>query len=345
MDPGSALRTRRVLGFFGTGFALWAAVLLVRLFQLQVVQYEKHCKAAQKQHVRRDQLPAARGLIVDRNGSLLAASLLRDTVTVDPRHIPSAEEAAAVFSRILRLPYQPLRDKLERLRSRRAGHFVIKRRILPEESRQLRALRRPWIQLWPEVVRYYPKGTLAAHVIGSVDFEQRGVVGLERALDGEMAGQKGVLTTVADVWDRVVQPLEFDPPRPGVSLGLTLDERIQFVAERELEAAATANGCSSGSVVVMNPHTGEVLALASYPGFDPNQPPRNRQEDQVRSRNHAVSVPFEPGSVFKVVTLTAALETTSLRPETVIPCGNGRIALFGRVVHDHHPYSALSVAD
>lgn len=345
MAPGAGPRASRVLGLLTAGFLFWALVLLARLVQIQWIRHPEYAEAARRQHVRELPLPAPRGSILDRNGSLLAASLALESVSVDPRYIPSPEEAARLFSQTLGLPYGPLRDKLAELQRRRAGFVYIKRRLSPEESRRLRALGKSWIQLTPEVVRHYPKGKLAAHLIGTVDFEQKGALGLELAFDGTVGGKHGAVKVVSDVWRRLVQPVAYEAPQPGSSLALTVDERIQYVAEQELEAAARAEGCSSGSVVVMNPHTGELLAVATYPGFDPNVPPRDPDEARIRFHNYAVSVPFEPGSVFKVVTLTAALETTDLRPETIVNCGNGRIALYGRVVHDHHPYSALSVAD
>ena len=129
-------------------------------------------------------------------------------------------------------------------------------------------------------------------------------------------------------------------PQPGKNLTLTIDERIQYVAERELKKAVEKNHCKTGSLVVMNPKTGEILAMTSYPSYNPNDRPE--EGENLSSRlNLAVSAPFEPGSVFKVVTIAAGLETTNITPHTIIPCGNGRMTLFKRVIHDHNSYSAL----
>jgi cell division protein FtsI (penicillin-binding protein 3) len=134
-------------------------------------------------------------------------------------------------------------------------------------------------------------------------------------------------------------------PVPGATLTLTLDPQLQFRAERELEAAARASGAEAGSVVVLDPYTGDVLAMASYPTFNPNLPPA-QGEDAMRARqNLAVSRTFEPGSVFKVITVAAAMEKTNLTPESMVDCGNGLLNLYGRVIHDHDPYRSLSVAD
>src|SRR5262249_11912796 len=133
-------------------------------------------------------------------------------------------------------------------------------------------------------------------------------------------------------------------PEPGADLTLTIDSNLQYDAEKQLEKALISSGAKTGSLVALNPYTGEILAMANYPTYDPNLPPSPGDPAEARS-NLAITTPFEPGSVFKVITLSAALETTSLRPDTVINCGNGTINLFGRVIHDHNSYSALSMAD
>ena len=155
-----------------------------------------------------------------------------------------------------------------------------------------------------------------------------------------MAGSAQVLT---DVNKRGIESELFDEPKVGTNLALTIDERIQFAAERDLKAAVETANARTGTVVVMNPHTGEMLAMASYPTFDPNKPPQRGEARKARL-NLAVAAPFEPGSVFKVITLAAALETTNLRPESILPCGS--INMFHRVIHEaKHAYGPLSMAD
>ena len=182
-----------------------------------------------------------------------------------------------------------------------------------------------WIGFQRESQRHYPKGSLAAHVLGSVDFEEKGNAGIEKSLDEDLRGQPGQMRLLTDVKRRGIEshPGYRGAARPAVTL--TIDERIQFVAERELAAAVQAHHATSGSVVVMNPYTGEILALASYPTYDPNDAPK--PEDVADRQNHAVSVPFEPGSVFKVITLSAALETTTLTPDSLINCHGGVLRL------------------
>jgi len=345
MDPRAERVAATRLFLLGVAGLLWAVVILLRLIQVQVVRHDYYAAEARAQHLRKVALPAPRGVIFDRNLRPLAMSRRRESVYLDPRHVPDPQQAAVLLADALGLDRAALLGRLERARAQRRGFLWIKRRISQEESERLRRLRQPWIRFEPELVREYPNGELAAHLVGAVGFDQQGSFGLEHSLERELGGRRGWARVLADVRNRPLETMEAADPEPGANVGLTIDERIQFVAERELKAAAEAEGCRAGSVVVMDPGNGELLAVASFPGFDPNQPPRNKDEERLRALNHAVSAPFEPGSVFKIVTVAAALETTRLRPETVIPCGNGRIALFGRVVRDHHPYSALSLAD
>ncbi|HYP06862.1 MAG TPA: penicillin-binding protein, partial [Bryobacteraceae bacterium] len=157
-------------------------------------------------------------------------------------------------------------------------------------------------------------------------------------------GIPGEMRTEADVKRDIFERTVFTKAQPGRNVTLTIDERIQFVAERALKNAVEVNKCTTGSIVVMNPQTGEILAMTSYPTFDPNERPEPG-EDMKPRLNLAVSAPFEPGSVFKVITIAAALETTNITPKTVIACGNGRMTLFKRVIRDVHAYPALSVED
>jgi cell division protein FtsI (penicillin-binding protein 3) len=215
------------------------------------------------------------------------------------------------------------------------GFLWIKRQISAQEAQSLRNLNLDWIEFENESQRRYPKGTLAAHVLGSVNYEESGTAGIEKTLDRDLRGQPGQVRLLTDVKRRGIDSQLDTQARMGSSVTLTIDERLQFVAEKEIAAQVDKLHARSGSVVVMNPYNGDVLALASYPTYDPNLPP-GEAEPVSNRQNHAVSVPFEPGSVFKVVTLTAALETTDLRPESLINCHGGVLKLPGRVIHDSH---------
>ena len=346
MRPGLEDRATGRLNLLVCGAVLWAACIFGRLIHLQVLSYSELHKVADAQHLKNIEIPAPRGIIADRNGQPLAMSLPVDSVCVDPRRVPDPTVAGEILGGILDLDAAALslrmRAALDNPKNR--GFLWIKRKISPEESERLRSLRLDWIEFRAESRRYYPKQTLAAHLLGGVDHEERGNAGLEMSLDDDLQGVPGAMRMLTDVRQRGFASEEFQEHQTGRNLTLSIDERIQYVCERELKTAVESNDCQTGSIVVMNPHTGEILAMANYPTFDPNQPVPAGGSAPARF-NLAVSVPFEPGSVFKVITVAAALETTPLRAESIIPCGNGHITLFGRVIHDHNAYAALSMAD
>ncbi|MDQ6705431.1 MAG: transpeptidase family protein, partial [Acidobacteriota bacterium] len=180
--------------------------------------------------------------------------------------------------------------------------------------------------------------------IGTVDFEENGNSGIEQSLNEELEGHAGALHMLVDVKQRGREGRLDNAASPGRPVQLTIHGRLQYIAETELKKAVLAHQCKSGSIVAMNPKNGEILAMANYPAFDPNQPVKPGQNVAGRS-NLAVTTPFEPGSVFKVITIAAALETTNIRPQTVVSCGNGHLTLFGRTIHDHNSYASLPVED
>jgi cell division protein FtsI (penicillin-binding protein 3) len=229
-------------------------------------------------------------------------------------------------------------------RNNHRGYLVVKRGITNDELQSIRLQPVDYIDFEQGSKRRYPNGGLAAHVLGSVDSDERGDYGIERKLNQELGGSPGKLRVLTDVKRRGIESRVEVEGKIGTPLTLTIDSRIQFTAERELEAAVTTHSATSGSVVVMNPYNGDILALASYPTYDPNTRPQNSQ-DAAKRLNHAVEAPFEPGSVFKVLTLAAALETTRLTPDTIINC-TPTITLFKRTIHEAHPrgYGAIPMS-
>ncbi|MEO8027993.1 MAG: penicillin-binding protein, partial [Bryobacteraceae bacterium] len=232
-----------------------------------------------------------------------------------------------------------------------SGFLWVKRRVTHEEAERLRSMKLDWIEFRTESQRFYPHGQLAAHVIGAMgmthdqkDKDERGVAGVEEVYEADLRGKDGRMRVFKDVKDHAYETEEIEKPTPGADVVLTIDSRIQFVAERELEKAVLQSHSDSGSVIVARPGTGEILAMANYPTYEPGKP-SVRREDLAARRDLAVVAPFEPGSVFKVITMAAALETTNLTPETVLNCGNGKINLFGRIIHDHDSYASLTMAD
>lgn len=339
MDP---LAKKRVNILFRLAF-MWAALILFRLVQLQVVKHAEYQATALRQQERFVEVKAPRGAILDRYGQRLAMSLPVESVCVDPLRVPDLSVAADVLARVLSLDAKQLFDDLMAAKNSRRGFLWVKRKVTAEEAKRLRDLNLDWIEFRTESQRFYPNKSLAAHVLGGVDFEESGNAGIEKSRNADLEGRAGELLVTEDVQKRGFESKVSSAPRPGRDVQLTIDSRIQFVAEQELEKMVKQHRARSGTLVAMDPRTGDILALANWPTYDPNQPPK--PGDVTGRANLAISAPFEPGSVYKVITLSSALETTRLRPESMINCGGGKINLFGRIIHDHSRYSALSMED
>ena len=341
----SAKSTERALI---TGLILlgWALIIVLRLFDLQVFAHDQFVKLAESQQDKLQPVEARRGSILDRNGNYLALSSASQFLVVNPRRIPNKEIAAALLARILQLDARKLQGDLEAAAESKHhhGYFVVDPHVTDDQVQQLRDLKLDWVEIRDGSLRSYPNGELAAHVIGNVGGEGRGAAGIELKFDKELAGTDGLRRVEVDVKQRPFESELVKSPVIGKDIGLTIDSEMQHVGEEALKNAVIQNHADHGSLVAMDPNTGEVLALANYPTYDPNE--RLHAGEGPHGREDlAVVAPFEPGSVFKVVTVSAALETTSLTPDTIINCGNGVITLFGRVIHDSHPYSALPVED
>jgi cell division protein FtsI (penicillin-binding protein 3) len=324
----------------------WALILIFRLFTLQVLAHDNLVKRARRQQEKLEPVAAQRGSIYDRNGSLLAISSPSHIVVVDPRRIPDKATAADLLAGVLSLDARRLEASLEiaSVARRRSGYFVVDQRVSEEQAATLRAMKLDWLEIREGSVRFYPNNDIAAHVIGNLNGEGRGVSGVELKLNRALEGTPGTLRVERDGKENSYSAEIVKAAVPGKDIGLTIDRELQYVAKGALREAVLKNHADHGSLVAMNPNTGEVLALENYPTYDlnehllPGEKPRGRE-------NLAVVAPFEPGSVFKVITLSAALETTRLRPDTIIDCGNGSMKLFSRVIHDHKSYSALSMQD
>jgi cell division protein FtsI (penicillin-binding protein 3) len=324
---------RRLTWVAGLVF-VWGAAIFYNLIKLQIVHHQDYVQKARARQEHLVQIPAARGPILDRTGRPLALSLDTESVDVDPLKLPDLKLNASLLANQLHMDEAELYTRIKATFDSHHAALWVKRDITPQEAQNLRGLNLDWIHIKSESHRHYPKGALAAHVLGGVDFAGSGNAGIEKALDVELRGQASQALRLTDARHRGIDQQLASEGRPGAAITLTIDERLQFVAEREIAAAVEAHGAVSGSVVVMNPYDGQVLALASYPTYDPNQPPASVND--AGRENHATGVSFEPGSVFKVITLSAALETTSLGPESLINCHGGVLTLFTRTIHDSH---------
>ncbi len=321
---------------------IWGGAIFYKLVSLQVVHHQEYVKKARARQEELVQLRAQRGAIMDRTGHPLALSVPTESVSVDPLKVPSLQFDSQVLATQLHLDPTDLFQRIHAAHDSHRGFLWVKRAITHEEADDVRNLRFDWIHVDDGSERHYPNKSLAAHILGGVDFEEKGNGGVEKALDGQLKGAAGRADILTDVHHRGVFELVSEQARAGVSITLTIDERLQFVAEREIAAAVKQHGAVSGSVVAMNPYNGEILALASYPPFDPNEPPENKADVAARA-NHAVGVPFEPGSCFKVITLSAALEATNLKPDSPINTHGGILTGLpgGRVIHDSHAPPSL----
>jgi cell division protein FtsI (penicillin-binding protein 3) len=340
-----AFKRLTLVAWFGI---FWGVVLFARLFQLHVLEHETLRAAAIRQQERIVHVHAPRGTISSggEGGGPLALSVPIRRVAINPLRISKGGEvfAASVIEQLLGVPAKPLVEQIVEARNARNGYLVISEDATESDITRLRGSKLDIFTVEDTYRREYPKGSLAAHVVGWVNRDGHGDAGVERGLEEELAGVPGRMHFLRDSRDRNYhgEVLNEEKPEPGWNITLTIDEAIQHAAEKALKEAVEKEGAPSGTVVVLNPKTGDVLAMASYPFFDPRVRPKNEYE-MLERMNLAIAAPFEPGSVFKAVTVAAALETTRIRPETVINCGNGVIRFPGRVIHDHDPYSYLPV--
>ncbi len=333
---------RRRLAVGALLFGVWTVAIEARLVYLQVAQYSTLMTRAQKQQQRTITAPAKRGEILDRGGRVLAYSVDAETVFADPTEIDDPDAvAAAVCGALDECDANDRQAMAKKLRG--GGQFTyLQRKVSPDEEQRIRELKLKGVAFLKESRRYYPNKELAAHVLGYVGLDNAGLGGLENAYDSQVRGKEGKLLVQTDARQQRVYSQVERPATAGATLELTIDQYLQFVAERELRAGVEENRAAGGSAVIMDPNTGEILAMANYPTFNPNIYGRVREEGR---RNRAVQDLYEPGSTFKIVTASAALEEHVLRPDDLIDTSPGRITFGTRVIRDTHQYGTLSFTD
>jgi cell division protein FtsI (penicillin-binding protein 3) len=313
------------------------AVISGRLFSLQVRQYPKLVEAANRQYRRLVPLVSRRGTIYDRNGRQFAGSLRVSSIFAQPTQVEDPERAATGLAKVLGLPVQRV---LERLRSDKP-FLWIKRRVAPEEAVAVSQLGLKGIGSIAESKRFYPKQELGAHLLGFVGVDDRGLEGLELQYDDCLAGKPKWVVREQDALGRPIFREEAGEAQ-GCDLYLTIDEVIQYVTERELEAAVTKSQAVSGTAIVMDPLTGEILALANSPTFNPNL---YAEAHSFARRNRAVADYYEPGSAFKVVVGAAALEERLVRPDDRLNGEGGAIEVGGIVIRDHERFGTITFSE
>ena len=320
-------------------FSLIAAALIGRAVYLQVMDRQFLLDQGAERHLRVMQIPAHRGMILDRNGEPLAVSTPVDAVWMNPQEISAALGRVPELARALGIPGAQV-QKL--LRENHDKEFVyLKRGMDPYAAQQVTALAIPGVYVQREYRRYYPAGEVTSHVLGFTNVDDAGQEGLELGYNGWLTGVPGAERVIVDRYGRSVQDVEsLRAPRPGQDLVTSIDLRIQYLAYRALKQAVLAQGARSGSIVVMDARTGEVLAMANQPSFNPNN--RDAYPSGVY-RNRAVTDMFEPGSSMKPFTMVAALLSGKYTPASIIDTSPGTLKLAGYTIHDEEDFGRIDL--
>lgn len=329
----SNARILAVARFSTVGFLL----VLARLVDLQVLQHEQLSATAKRQHVGSVEIPARRGHLIDRHGRALALSMQTDSIGIFSDNVSDPSAVATALAEAVVVDEQALRRRIER-----GGFQWVKRMVTLTEAQRARALGLNFLQFEQESRRYYPYGSVAAQVLGTVGIDQMGQAGVELKFESQLRGTPGRGLTQFDALKRRYNWQVLQAPKPGSDVLLNLDLRLQSLAELELERAVRETKSQSGTIILMLPDSGEILAMASWPPFDPNALSRTREDLQNLS-NFAVSAMVEPGSTFKVVTASAALEEGLVSIDDEFDCEMGGMWIDGRRIRDHHPYGILTM--
>lgn len=325
----------RRIYYLAAFLAFWCVAICARLVWVQMICYGDYAGKASRQQQRSIDVSAVRGNIYDRNGNELAMTVNVDSVFAVPSEIPDVHSVAQMLGRILNVDPSELQHRM----SGAHAFAWVARKVDPAAAARIRSLNLKGIYFQKESKRFYPKRELASQVLGYVSMDDEGLGGVEREYDSRLAGKPGKLLISMDARKRWFGRVE-KKPDPGENVVLTVDEKIQFIAERELDKVMADTHAEAGTIIVENPHTGEVLALANRPTFNPNQ----SVTDPRSLKNRAVSDVYEPGSTFKIVTLAAALEEKITNPDEVVDCQMGSIVVNGLKIHDHKAYGPLTVS-
>jgi len=320
---------------------LWAVVIESRLVHLQVLQHDALARRADRQQQSTRDLPAKRGEILDRHGRVLAYSVDARTIVAVPTELGDPAQVAATLCQALddcsRADRRALADRI-----RRGKQFAyVRRQASPEQAKRVEALALDGITFITESQRRYPNRELASHLLGYVGTDSVGLGGIESTHDSLIKGKPGTVIVQIDARRHAFSRVE-RPPTAGATLELTIDRNLQFIVERELRRGVAENQARAGSAVVMDPRNGEILAMASWPTFNPNV---YRDANDEERRNRSVQDLYEPGSIFKIVTASAALEQNLIRPDDLIDARGGTLRVGPHTFTDTHDYGVLSFTD
>ena len=338
--PRSGNSQRRIL-FVTLILVVWMLAVGARLVQLQIGRHDELAARARNQQLSSIETAPTRGQVLDRQGRELARSLDTASFYADPSEIHDVNDAAKRIAAVTGQDPADLAKRLDEAKDSNKKFFWIVRRVELERASKLDALELDGVYSRKEPKRYYPNDTLAAHVLGFVNTDEIGLGGVEQSYNEKIRGEAGKVYLEVDRDRHAFESYEVQP-HPGQTVVLTIDQVIQYRTEQALSAAVERTQAKSGTAIVMDPRTGEILALANAPTFDPNQPGANPPE--TRS-NGALQSIYEPGSTFKIVAYSAAIEKGLVKPDDKIDCQMGSITVAGRLIHDGHPYGVLTIAD
>jgi len=315
------------------------ATLAGRAFYLQGMQTAFLQAKGEARYGRTIEMPASRGRVVDRNGETVAISTPAESIWASPDDLEIDDAQVRALARALAMDASEVRQKI----ARKDRQFVyLKRQISPDQATKVMALRIPGIFQQREFRRYYPAGDVMAHVVGFTGVDETGQEGIELAANDRLEGEAGSRKVIRDRRGHVVEDVEaLKPPRDGEQVTLAIDQRLQFLAHRELKAAVELHHAKGGSLVILDARTGEVLALVNQPDYNPN----NRAAiTPSQVRNRSVTDLFEPGSTMKPFTVSAALEAGVVKPDTLIQTGQGAMQMAGWTIRDTHANGLITVA-
>ena len=326
--------------FVSAMLLLGVIALLLRMVDLNLNQREFLQHQGDARYLRDITIPADRGVITDRHGEPLAISTPVESVWANPSELAAARDRWPELARLLKLPVKELENKLG---ARMEKEFVyLKRHLTPELAEQVMAMGIPGVSLQREYRRYYPLGEVTAHVVGFTDIDDARQEGVELMLQEQLRGTPGGKRVIKDRLGRIVENVEsIHEPRPGQQVTLSIDQRVQYLAYRELLGAVQRHKAKGGSAVVLDVQTGEVLAMVNQPSYNPN----NRKAlSPARLRNRAVTDVFEPGSTVKSFTVAAGLESGRFRPSTMVDTAPGYLKLANFTIRDFKDYGKIDVS-
>jgi cell division protein FtsI (penicillin-binding protein 3) len=317
-------------------------IVTLRVFLIMIVQHNQYMKRAERQHQKTIHIEPLRGTIYDRIGRELAVSVELESLYGVPSEIEDPDFVAAKLSTILGMSHHSIEKRL----GSDKNFIWLDRKLDPERVRKIKALSISTREIGfrKEGKRFYPKKNLASHLLGFVGMDNKGLGGLELAYEEDMKGEEGLLILGRDAMGREIYPSNnsYKPPSPGRNLYLTIDEVVQYITEKELDRGMVKWKAKGAIAIVMNPKTGEILAMGVRPEFNPNIIGNYKDSDRT---NKAVTDSYEPGSTFKVISAAAALEEGVARPGDLFDCSRGEIEVGGKVMRDVHRHGVLSFSE